>query len=231
MLGSKGALPILTLGGIALPFVGTEIQHNRDPLQMLLYEAAFTVVGMGFCAFTAKKRLSISAAADIAGLWISMPLATVVTLHSAAFQWHWSWPNQSVWWVETPILCLLLTVWASDICGLLVGKAFGKHLLWPAVSPKKTIEGVVGGLAASLLASFVLWPFVHCVRPGPWFVAGPLLSGAGQLGDLFESWLKRTAGVKDSGSILPGHGGLLDRIDSLALAAPVAAMLVIFYKS
>jgi phosphatidate cytidylyltransferase len=119
------------------------------------------------------------------------------------------------------ILVLFGIIWVGDIAAYYVGRAFGRRLLAPRVSPKKTVEGAVAGLAGSVVAGVI---------GGVWFVGEPWLSVAaislvtgvaGQLGDLAESVLKRSAGVKDSSSILPGHGGILDRLDSLFFAAPV----------
>lgn len=120
-----------------------------------------------------------------------------------------------------PIFLLFLVIWAGDTCAYLVGRSVGRHLLWPRISPKKTVEGAIGGFAASLL---VAWVYAHYF----WQTAdmktvillAALVAVAGQVGDLAESAMKRGANLKDSGSILPGHGGLLDRIDGLLFAAP-----------
>ncbi len=124
-----------------------------------------------------------------------------------------------------PGACWLFLVfaacWAGDSAAYGVGRAWGRHKLWPAVSPGKTIEGSLGGLVAAVV---VVAAFGRLFGLELYFAAvlGLLLSVAGQLGDLAESKLKRWAGVKDSGSMLPGHGGVLDRFDSLLFSAPVA---------
>lgn len=131
------------------------------------------------------------------------------------------------------LLFLFVAVWSGDAAALYSGKAFGKHKLAPRISPGKTWEGSIASVVASILLTlFLLWiaSFLtaHSVNAlnysGPiisWVVLAILVNVAAQLGDLVESGLKRAAGVKDSGSILPGHGGVLDRIDALLLAAPV----------
>lgn len=133
------------------------------------------------------------------------------------------------WWLYRPLgggyylLFLLCSVWAYDIVAFFAGSLWGRQRLLPELSPKKTWEGVWGGTAGALL---VAWSAPLWV-PGAawdvhWLVALPLLmSAATQAGDLFESWLKRRAGVKDAGALLPGHGGLLDRVDGLLFALPV----------
>jgi phosphatidate cytidylyltransferase len=119
------------------------------------------------------------------------------------------------------ILLLLVIIWAGDTCAYYGGRALGRHLLAPKVSPKKTVEGAIAGLLGSVIVGTI---------GGAWFLEQPFLNLAGisavtaiagQLGDLAESVLKRSAGVKDSSSVLPGHGGILDRLDSLFFAAPV----------
>ncbi len=121
------------------------------------------------------------------------------------------------------IFFLLTLVFAGDTGAFYVGRLFGKHKLCPAVSPGKTIEGAIGGLAATLGAGLI---FINCflksLSLGPGILFFLSIGVVGQVGDLFESEIKRYADVKDSGSILPGHGGILDRIDALLFAAPVA---------
>ena len=121
------------------------------------------------------------------------------------------------------IFFLLTLVFAGDTGAFYVGRLFGRHKLCPAVSPGKTIEGAIGGLAATLGAGLVFMNcFLKSLPLGPSILFFLSIGVVGQAGDLFESELKRYAGVKDSGSILPGHGGILDRIDALLFAAPVA---------
>ena len=130
------------------------------------------------------------------------------------------------------VLFLLILIWAADIGAYFAGKIFGKTKLCPSVSPGKTLEGVFGGVAlaqvvailyvyvspqAPLLSAFLIFSFIALV-----------ISLVSVLGDLFESVLKRIAEVKDSGNILPGHGGILDRIDSLTSSAPIFFLLIVF---
>jgi phosphatidate cytidylyltransferase len=128
------------------------------------------------------------------------------------------------------IFSLLALVWAADIGGYIVGKPFGKHKLLPKVSPGKTVEGMLGGLAlvsivVTLVAAMQDWP----AQVGVWYCAAFLLTILSVFGDLTESMFKRVAGKKDSGAFLPGHGGILDRIDSLTATAPLFAIFVALY--
>lgn len=131
--------------------------------------------------------------------------------------------NDGVSW----IFFILILVFLGDTGAYYAGSYLGRHKLCPAVSPNKTVEGALGGLAATLAAGAVLKYFVMPSLSWPLSILFFLSIGiAGQAGDLFESELKRTAHVKDSGAFLPGHGGILDRIDALLFAAPV----VFFFK-
>jgi phosphatidate cytidylyltransferase len=119
------------------------------------------------------------------------------------------------------VLLLLVIIWSGDSAAYYGGRLFGKHLLASGVSPKKTVEGGVAGLLVSTIAgiAFGMWLLGEAVAPLG--IGAAVVAVAGQVGDLAESAFKRSAGVKDSSSILPGHGGILDRLDSLFFATPV----------
>ncbi len=126
------------------------------------------------------------------------------------------------------LLAIMTVIWVADTAAYFAGRRFGRHRLAPLVSPGKTWEGVIGACAGVLLYWALLTLPAYSLMPdlGQWrvlltFVA---MTGLGILGDLFESWMKREAGVKDSGTALPGHGGMLDRIDALVAALPFAAL-------
>ena len=171
-----------------------------------------------------------AAASSFAFVYVAVPMAMLVQLRQ---QWA------GAFW----LLYLLLIVWAGDIFAYFVGRAIGRHLMAPRISPKKTWEGAAASLAASLIVSGLLFTYALPIssfllrvglierRDGLFGLEKPelwpillltfALNIAAQLGDLVESLIKRGAGVKDSGSLLPGHGGMLDRIDALLFAAPV----------
>ena len=129
------------------------------------------------------------------------------------------------------LLAVLGIIWLADTGAYLVGRVWGRHRLAAAISPGKTWEGVAGGVTAVAVYYGVLSRFV----PGwDWWTDGTgaalfaVVTAASMVGDLFESWMKRQAGVKDSGSLLPGHGGILDRVDSITSGIPLAAALLLY---
>jgi len=126
------------------------------------------------------------------------------------------------------VLLLTAVIVASDAGAYYTGSHFGRRKLCPAVSPNKTVEGLVGGLGCAIIAAMAISPLLEPdTTVPPLAAAGLVLATVGALGDLVESMLKRAMGVKDSGTMLPGHGGILDRADSLLLAAPVLYYLLI----
>jgi phosphatidate cytidylyltransferase len=124
------------------------------------------------------------------------------------------------------ILLLVLAVWSYDTGAYLVGKNFGRTRFLTHISPSKTIEGLVGGVVATTgVVALLLWALGQ--QPLHALALGPLAAFAAQVGDLAESMIKRAAGVSDSGTLIPGHGGILDRVDSFLFAAPVVTLYVI----
>ena len=130
------------------------------------------------------------------------------------------------------IIGLFILIWTNDTFAYIVGKSIGKYKLLERISPKKTIEGFVGGVVFAIIAGFLISKFY--IRPNPkfsersiliWILIAVIVGIMGTIGDLIESKFKRIAGVKDSGKIMPGHGGILDRLDSVIFAAPFIFLL------
>lgn len=118
------------------------------------------------------------------------------------------------------IIGVLILVWTNDTFAYIVGKKFGKHKLFERISPKKTIEGLLGGIIFAIIASLILNQFFTSLSVYIWIASAIFVGLFGTLGDLVESHFKREASVKDSGNIMPGHGGILDRLDSILFISP-----------
>lgn len=129
-------------------------------------------------------------------------------------------PYKENTFAELLIMGVFILIWVNDSFAYLTGRRFGKNKLFPSVSPKKTIEGAVGGFVFTLIAAYIIAIFESNLTLIQWLILATVTVITGNIGDLIESKFKRTAGVKDSGAILPGHGGMLDRLDSLIFAAP-----------
>jgi len=171
---------------------------------VLLLVIGYAAAGSVLLRNDALERASTTAFGLV---YIAVPLGTLVLIHRLGGR--------------EAVLLLMATIVVSDTAQYYTGRMFGRRPLAPAISPKKTIEGAVGGLVVGtafvVLAGRLVFPFVG----RPWLTAlGAALVILGIAGDLFESRLKRTAGVKDSSALIPGHGGILDRIDALLLAIP-----------
>ena len=132
------------------------------------------------------------------------------------------------------IIGLLILIWTNDTFAYIVGKSIGKHKLFEKISPKKTIEGFFGGLIFAIFAGYLI--SMYLIKPSTqfsdksiliWMIIAAIVGVMGTIGDLIESKFKRIAGVKDSGKIMPGHGGVLDRLDSVIFVAP---FIFLFYK-
>ena len=172
---------------------------------------------------------SIVALAAIAG-------ATIFTLIVTRNRWlaagvpYVALPIMALLWIRMQDDGLLLAfwalslVWATDIGAFFAGRNFAGPKVAPAISPNKTWSGLIGGMIAALLLGWGLTSYYDL--PFQLAMASPGLALLAQAGDFFESWMKRRAGVKDSGTILPGHGGVLDRLDGVVTSLPVAALLI-----
>lgn len=199
----------------AAPALGTS---NTAPL----LAGVLLLMGCGAYALasmrpSATSRLQI----EFSSLWVAAPLCSLLALHSAAY-------GGSIWNWKSTILIPLFALWAGDSAAIFAGKYLGKRLLAPKISPKKTVEGAIANfifcIGGAMLGGYIAGiPMIWSAGCG---IAAGIL---GQAGDLFQSAWKRRFDKKDSGSLLPGHGGILDRIDSLLFTAPVVALILSLY--
>jgi len=190
---------------------GVMYSPDRSPVPP---EMALVVFLLGASALAVASRAPVKEAISRLGidcaaiLLVALPLSFLVRLHGA----HPQGPRM--------VLLVLVLLWVGDSLAYFTGRAIGRHKLAPELSPGKTWEGAAANLLGSVLVGIVAAQWITLPRAHLALMAG-LANVAGQLGDLTESAYKRSAGVKDSGTLLPGHGGMLDRVDSLIFATPV----------
>ncbi len=232
-------LPTYIFVGIFFALLALNVGNEKPMLctAIFVYCVGFAAAILPFLALTMAMRREelrsgypAAAASVFAFTYVALPMGMLVQLRQ---QWAGAFY----------LLYLLLVVWSGDIFAYFIGKSMGRHLMAPRISPKKTWEGAVASLVASVGVGWLLFRHVEQVSSallsaglitrsggmygleipamGPVILLTIALNVAAQLGDLVESLIKRGAGVKDSGTILPGHGGMLDRIDALLFAAPV----------
>ena len=197
---APGALPLLLLVALTAWWI---FDPTRNPLALL-------VVGLGWVAIEVVFRglkIDHAAARFFAAVYLGVPMGLLAATHAGGG--------------PSAALLLMGTVVASDTAQYYSGRLLGRHPLAPAISPKKTIEGALGGVlfAALFVAVVGTWVF-PMARRVTLALVGVAIAALGICGDLFESRLKRAAGVKDSSTLIPGHGGVLDRIDALLFASP-----------
>jgi len=223
MFAHKGWRPQLLLSvGLGVVFlVAAELPKQRV---LLIFVGISVAIIASFALFLLGRDDFAGAMRDwaltiAAPFYLGWPLALIVLLRGDAF----GIGSRGFWWITAA--CFM--VWANDTAAYAVGHYFGRHKLSPYISPAKTWEGFAGGVFFAIIAAFVFTAPLHIA----WYLAlslGALVAIVATIGDLAESLLKRGAGVKDSGTIIPGHGGLLDRMDSLLFAVIVVFCFAAF---
>lgn len=148
-------------------------------------------------------------------IYVSLPLSLMSSIAFIHDEYHYGL-----------VLGILFSQWAADTGAYFAGKSLGKHKLYEAISPNKTWEGSIGGFLLSLVVAYVFSLYFPALNTVEWLGLGAIISIFGTMGDLVESFFKRALAIKDSGSILPGHGGFLDRFDGLLLSLPFATLYI-----
>jgi phosphatidate cytidylyltransferase len=215
MIKLKSLFPYL-IG--SLLFVFGNILNVEDLPSIIIFEyvgvALFLTIFMSFASILfAKKEEVISHLGKIflTIIYIVVPFTLMVQI---------PFLNTEYSYVNTIILGVFILIWTNDTFAFLIGKNFGKHKLLERISPNKTIEGFIGGMVFTFISSLILTRVFSSLSLDKWIVIAGIVSVFGVLGDLIESMFKRQAGVKDSSNFIPGHGGFLDRFDSVIFAAP-----------
>jgi phosphatidate cytidylyltransferase len=207
---AAGAVTLLASVGVSsTEWVGDSVAGTAIALDAILMSGFVLLAALTLTSWRGDRdALSRASAAVFPALYLGMPIGAMVALRALRGR--------------EALFLLLLTVMVSDTAQYYSGRAFGHRLLAPAISPKKTIEGAVGGVVfgTALLTIAGSW-WLPTIPAALRALVGAAIVVLGIVGDLFESMLKRSAGVKDSSALIPGHGGVLDRIDALLFAAPI----------
>lgn len=242
-------IPILILGGIWLEIAGSALalvalSEVFIMRKRIIVSFDFLISAIGILAVTLPDNMMAWVPSFISRLDIVYVVVVLLLLHTVASKNRVTYDDVavstlSIFYIGTgfhyliavrnspaggldTLLFAMIIVWLTDSGAYFVGRALGKHKLWPAISPNKTWEGSIGGnVVALVFAAIYLQFFPQAYGFWPMMGIALVLSIIGSLGDLIESALKRFYGVKDSGKILPGHGGILDRFDSLLLVLPM----------
>ncbi len=221
MAQNKGVKPLMAVGivlGIAVVIVGfyhhPAVDHGRH-LFSIIACMLLTMTSRLFSADPVAGAVEDVAITFLGIFYVALLFGFQVGIRFGEYGKQW-------------VVFLYFVIWATDIGGYSIGIPFGKHKLYPKISPNKSVEGLLGSIALAIGMALLCraW-FLSSLGIGETVALGTALALVGTLGDLVESLFKRSAGVKDSGAIIPGHGGMLDRMDSMLFAAPVLYYYII----
>lgn len=183
--------------------------------------AAYILVLFLSTIFINRKDIIQTTAFSLLGhIYITLPLSILLFISQRYGDIIGNYKNLFV-------LAIFVLIWINDTAAFLFGSMFGKHRLIERISPKKSIEGFISGIAFSVIAAIISSIYFQSISVYLWIAIGLITPVFASLGDLFESLLKRTFGVKDSGNLIPGHGGILDRIDSLLIVFPAIFLFLL----
>lgn len=214
-------LLLTALLGLMLFFGMHYLRNDQDMVDFISGGSAAVFAVLTIYLFSKSELIKIKSHVVFALFYIGIPFSLIPI-----------WLSDNQLYTSENLLILFLIIWINDSFAYLFGVNFGKHKLMPSVSPKKTWEGLIGGALMSLVVGYLVhrlnWIHAYKLIDFEIFIIFTII--AANLGDLVESRLKRDAGVKDSGNIIPGHGGVLDRMDSIILALPAVTFLLIFFN-
>ena len=226
--GFKLYVPIIWINAVAMPTLMYFGHMYMGSFDLLLY-IAFILIFIIFLIKMFSSTPTDNVIEDIsANFLLSVFLPFLLTFIPLARDLHTVTPSNEIVTGNMWVLFLFLIVWASDTFAYIVGAAIGKHKFIPKISPGKSIEGLIGGTIGAFIVAIIM--NIYILQLNWWllsFITIDLVV-AGVIGDLIESMLKRGSRIKDSGSLIPGHGGILDRFDSLLISAPVIYFYLVY---
>jgi phosphatidate cytidylyltransferase len=199
-------------GALLIIIIYAVFQFNVSLLWLLLPPTLWLVAAL---------RGGITLSGTLAFLWLAIPLSSFLAL---------GWMDQAPGFQFRLPLFVIALVWINDTFAYVTGSLIGRHKMTPLLSPGKTWEGFAGGALITLVSGWIIWNYTDLFNQWIWLGISLIVSTIGLAGDLFESGLKRTVKVKNTGELLPGHGGILDRFDSILFVAPAVFLLVILLK-
>ncbi len=211
----KDYFDALLLAGLFFGITAAWILRKTELTSLLYFLIAIPVILIAKLFRKSDSALNDLGTSLVPLLYIALPFTCLLLLG------HQQYSTYTEYHFE-PILAYFFVIWANDTGAYLVGRSFGKHKMFERISPKKTWEGTLGGVIAGTGVAVANFYIFDLYTITDWIILGLLITSSGTLGDLVESMLKRNARVKDSGKIMPGHGGVLDRFDSTLLAAPLS---------
>jgi len=230
LIKKGGYAPHSILGFILLLVTFASLWDGLIPLAFpknlfLVLGVLFLGVFIGLLGELFRGRKNPFANLGVSMMGVYYIIVSVVSMFYMGFMNGNFGPNE--------LILFFILIWTNDTFAYLVGRTIGKTKLFERISPKKTIEGSIGGLVFTMITGYVLSQYVITSSVGgvDWVIISFLIVVFGSLGDLVESMLKRSVGVKDSGKILPGHGGILDRFDAAFFAAPFILFYLLFFVS
>jgi phosphatidate cytidylyltransferase len=227
------ANPLFTCMGVALVPMALAIGRRADPLTTAVYISLIALAVLAGLVLVARAWTTgrilgwFRAFYGKAGFWYIGTFSSFILLRAVQGRIRvgaFAEADRGAW----VMLCVAVCVWSTDTFAFFTGKAIGNHKLAPKLSPGKTMEGFIGGLLGAVIAGALFGHWIGLAWANG-AVIGAIAGLIGPLGDLFESGLKRELGIKDFGNLMPGHGGVLDRFDSLMFVAPIAYLYLVFF--
>lgn len=226
MSRNKNALAQNALGLIAVLLIITDAYYRFMDFKMLVY--LFTVLLLIYELFRNKVSAIFNLGVTLLGIfYIGLFSGAMIEIREYFTREGFTDDYTQGGFL---MISLLVAIWVCDSAAFFAGSALGKHKLFPRVSPKKSWEGAIAGFIAAVAAMIIMkMLFLHFLTVPDAAVIGLVVGTIGQIGDLTESLLKRDAGVKDSSNLIPGHGGIFDRFDSLLLTSPVVYLYLVYF--